>query len=182
MTILNRIAALAFLFAGTAEIAHSTETHSPSTQFATSEIARSSESDSAEVHAPVGLHLGGPAATQLDASDATLATPFGDYVLDKTDNICGLDTAKQLTNPAKVDYDDLMDATPEIRKMKKEKIDENSAKGIQLRTEAEERVRKACEKVMNDKSHCSVWKKIKRRDGKKIPDITKTVKKKITGS
>lgn len=112
-----------------------------------------------------------------------LAAPIpSDYILDKADNICGLDSAKQLTNPAVVDYEKLMDATPEIRKMKKEKIDEDSAKGIQLRTAAGERVRKACEEVMTDKSHCSVWKEIKRRDGKKITDITELVTKKIAST
>ncbi|MFT5151968.1 MAG: hypothetical protein ACI841_001955 [Planctomycetota bacterium] len=105
-----------------------------------------------------------------------------DYVVDKTDSVCGLDSAKQLTNPAVVDYDKLLDATPEIREMKAEQISETSAKGIQLRTAAEARVRKACDAIMTDKSHCSVWKKIKRKDGKKIPDITKAVKKKITDS
>lgn len=102
-----------------------------------------------------------------------------DYVVDKTDNICGLDTPRQLTNPALVDYDALLDATPEIRQMKREKISESSARGIQLRSAAEERVRKACQKIMDQEGHCSVWKVIKRRDGRKLPDITDLVKSEL---
>jgi hypothetical protein len=102
-----------------------------------------------------------------------------DYIIDKADSICGLESASQLTNPALVDYDKLLAITPEIRKMKKEKIKEDSAKGIQLRTAAEKRVSKACKTYMKDKSHCSIWKKIKRKDGKKIPDITNAIKRKI---
>ncbi len=103
------------------------------------------------------------------------------YILEKSDNICGLDEAKQLSNPAKVDYDALLEVTPQIKQMKRDKIDPNSAKGIQLRTEAEALVRDTCEKIRADKSYCSVWKKIDRRDGGKITDITDKVKKQITG-
>ncbi len=103
------------------------------------------------------------------------------YILEKADNICGLDEPKQLSNPAKVDYDALLEVTPQIKRMKRDKIDPNSAKGIQLRTEAEALVRDTCEKIRADKSYCSVWKKIERRDGGKIADITEKVKKEITG-
>jgi hypothetical protein len=103
------------------------------------------------------------------------------YILEKADNICGLDDAKQLSNPVKVDYDALLEVTPQIKQMKRDKIDPNSAKGIQLRTEAEALVRDSCEKIRADKSYCSVWKKIERRDGGKITDITDKVKKQITG-
>lgn len=103
------------------------------------------------------------------------------YIVEKTDNICGLDEPKQLSNPAKVDYEALLEVTPQIKQMKKDKIDPNSARGIQLRTEAEALIRDTCEKLRVEKSYCSVWKKIERRDGTKVTDITEKVKKEITG-
>jgi hypothetical protein len=111
-------------------------------------------------------------------SDDGRGTP---YILEKADNICGLDEPKQLSNPAKVDYDALLEVTPQIKQMKRDKIDPNSAKGIQLRTEAEALVRDTCVKIRAEKNYCSVWKKIERRDGGKISDITEKVKKEITG-
>ncbi len=101
------------------------------------------------------------------------------WICERADNICGLDDAKQLSNPAKVDYDALLKATPEYKKIKDEKIDVNSAEGIQLRQKAAERVRDACEKVRVDKSYCSVWKTIKHSDGRAIPDITDAVKEQL---
>ena len=112
-------------------------------------------------------------------ADDGRGTPF---IVEKTDNICGLDEPKQLSDPAVVDYEELLAVTPQIKRMKREKIDPNSARGIQLRTEAEALIREKCEAVLDVKGHCSVWKKIERRDGGKITDLTSAVKKKITGS
>jgi len=117
-----------------------------------------------------------------DVLTAPLVTDDGrgtDFVVDKSDNICGLGVPRQLTSPAVVDYDALLDATPEVKKMKREGISESSAKGIQLRAAAEARVRKACQKIMDQEGNCSVWKEIKRRDGKALPDITDKVKSEL---
>jgi len=116
----------------------------------------------------------------LPAPVETLASPTDDgrgtdYVVKRADSICGLDNPRQLTRPAKVDYDTLLEATPEMKLMKRERIKPDSPRGINLRTEAENRIRKACEKVRSAKSFCSVWKKIARRDAKPISDITKQV-------
>lgn len=115
----------------------------------------------------------------LETSHA-LATPVREvsatWICDRADNICGLDDPKTLSSPAKVDYDALLKATPEYKKIKDEKIDVNSAEGIQLRQKAAERVRDACEKVRAAKSYCSVWKTIKHADGRSIPDVTDAVK------
>ncbi|MBI5364394.1 MAG: hypothetical protein HZA53_14535, partial [Planctomycetes bacterium] len=45
------------------------------------------------------------------------------WICDRADNICGLDDAKTLSNPAKVDYQKLLEATAEYKKIKDEKID-----------------------------------------------------------
>ena len=120
---------------------------------------------SATVPAPDGAH-GCPIG----------AEPAATWICDRADNICGLDDPKTLSNPAKVDYQKLLDATAEYKKIKDEKIDVNSAEGIQLRQKAAERVRDACEKVRAAKSYCSVWKAISHQDGRAIPDITDAVK------
>lgn len=113
------------------------------------------------------------------AEDDGRGTP---YVVDKTDNICGIDEPRAITNPAKVDYQALLDETPEVKEIKRRKIDPDSAKGIELMTKARRRVLAACEKVRSAKSHCSIWKKIKRRDKQDVSDVTDEVKKEIQAS
>jgi len=98
------------------------------------------------------------------------------WVVDRADNICGLDDAKMLSKPAKVDYDALLKATPEMKKIKDDKIDPNSPQGIQLRQAAATRVQVAAEKVRTADSYCSVWKTIKHTDGRAVADITDAVK------
>ena len=81
------------------------------------------------------------------------------YVVNKSDNICGLDQPRQLTSPAVVDYASLVAATAEYREIEKKKIDPNSSEGITLMTKARARVLKACESVRSSNGHCSVWKR-----------------------
>ena len=97
------------------------------------------------------------------------------WVVHRADNICGLDDARMLSNPARVDYPSLLDATPEMKQIRDEKIDPNSSRGIQLRQAAVDRVRRATEKVRSSRGHCSVWKQIRHRDGRAIPDVTQLV-------
>ena len=126
---------------------------------------------------PLGCQGGGPSPSLgLSWRDDGRGTP---YVVEKSDNICGLDEPRQLTDPAVVDYDALLKATPEYKKIEKDKIDPKSSEGITLLTKARARVLKACESVRASKGHCSVWKKIARRDKKAITDITDAVKRKL---
>lgn len=134
------------------------------------ELALSAAADSAR--RPMG-------ALDLDGAlvfDDGRGTP---YVVEKTNNICGLDEPRQLTNPAVVDYDSLLEATDEFKKIQKDKIDPNSSEGITLMTKARARVLKACESVRASHGHCSVWKEIKRRDKRSIDDITDEVKRQL---
>ncbi|MEM8710875.1 MAG: hypothetical protein AAGG01_07980 [Planctomycetota bacterium] len=101
------------------------------------------------------------------------------YEVMKSDNICGLDEPRQLTKPAVVDYQALIEATAEYKKLKKDKIDETSSEGITLMTKARARVLKACEAVRASQGHCSVWKVIKRRDKRAVDDITDDVKRQL---
>jgi hypothetical protein len=47
------------------------------------------------------------------------------WIVDRADNICGLDDPRMLSKPARVDYDALLAATPEMRRIKDDKIDPN---------------------------------------------------------
>lgn len=98
------------------------------------------------------------------------------WLVDKADNICGLDDSKMLSKPAKVDYDALLKATPQWKKIRDEKIDPNSPEGIQLRQEAVNKVRDACDKIRVQEGHCSVWKTVSHSDGRAVSDITDLVK------
>lgn len=109
-------------------------------------------------------------------ADDGRGTPF---VVDKSDSICGIDEPRALTNPAKVDYEALLNSTSEVRRMKKRKIDRNSAEGIRLLSVARRKVLFACEEVRSSEGHDSVWKKIKRRDQRAVADITRKVKAEI---
>ena len=119
-------------------------------------------------------------ASPAHAAGAMIATldtpPAAGWVVDRADNICGLDDAKMLSKPAKVDYDALLKATPQWKKIRDNKIDPNSPEGIQLRQEAANKVRDACDKIRAQDGYCSVWKTIKHTDGRAVADITDLVK------
>jgi hypothetical protein len=99
------------------------------------------------------------------------------YHVSKADNICGLDEPRQLTNPALVNYSVLLSATPEIKKIAKDKIDPTSSEGITLTAKARSRVLSACESVRQSGGYCSVWKTIRRKDKTAVPDVTDAVKR-----
>lgn len=125
--------------------------------------------------AEVAVAAGPPACAGGGGVLAARAATGRTWIVKPSDNICGLSDATQLSNPARVDYKKLLAATPEMKEIVKEGIDPQSPEGIQLRTEAADRVAKAAEKVRQSLGHCSVWKAIRHRDGRKVPDITKKV-------
>ena len=84
-----------------------------------------------------------------------------DWIVDKADNICGLRSPDQLSNPVLVQFDELLDATPEMKELKDEGIGRDTA---------------ACEKVRSANSYCSVWKTVRHKDGRQITDVTAKVK------
>jgi hypothetical protein len=101
------------------------------------------------------------------------------WIVDRSDNICGLDDPRMLSRPAKVDYEALLAATPEIKKLRDDKVDPNSSEGIQLRQKAVDRVRTAADKVRAAEGYCSVWKQIRHQDGRVVPDVTDLVRAQI---
>lgn len=117
-----------------------------------------------------------PSGGALPCAETAAELTLPDWVVKQSDNICGLTNARQLSNPGVVDFSSLYDSTPEARKIKDEGIDPNSPEGSQLRVAAIDRIRKACEQVMNDRGLCSVWKSIKSRTGQTPTDITEKVR------
>jgi len=126
-----------------------------------------------------GVSDGVSEAPRTCAPDDGRGTPF---VVQKADNICGLDEPRQITTPAKVDYDALLEETTEVRELKRNGIDPTSSKGITLMTKARSRVLKACEAVRTELGYDSIWKSITRRDSRAIPDATDAAKAKLGSS
>ena len=109
-----------------------------------------------------------PQAARRDLSAAA-------YKARAADSICGLDSLGQLSDPMSVRYEDVMDATPERVRMRKEKIDPASPQGEILESAARGRVLAACGQVMRRNGHCSAWKKISRARGGAVTDRTAEV-------
>jgi hypothetical protein len=129
----------------------------------------------------VTLVFGGVARSESRpvALEGTSLVAEDKWVADEDDNICGIKDLKKISNPAKVDYDALLDATPQMKKIKEKKIDPESTEGKALRSEAKTLVTKSCELLRSSKGYCGVWKSIKNEDGRTVPDITDDVKAKI---
>jgi len=127
--------------------------------------------------------FGGASHTQPAAEAASTAADrwtADKWVAEDEDNICGIKDLKKVSNPAKVDYDVLWDATPQIKRMKEKKIDPESTEGKALRSQAKTLITKSAELVRAAKGYCGVWKTIKNEDGRKVPDVTDDVKEKLT--
>ena len=121
---------------------------------------------------------GGVCASEL-ASDAAPA-PAGTWKARATDNICGFSDLRMVSNPATVRFDSLLKKTPEMKKLKRDRIEPDSPEGIQLRNQARKRVTTACEATRVTHSHCSVWRAIRNSDPEvKARDITALVEAKL---
>ncbi len=112
-----------------------------------------------------------PSAPDVPAGLAADALSHG-WVAFDGDSICGVSDLRKVSNPAVVDYSALLDATPQIKEMKKKKIDPDSVQGKALRQKAASLVNRKCEIVRSKRGHCGVWKTIRHKDGRAIPDVT----------
>jgi len=136
-------------------------------------------------------HLGLVAFTLLIASTAPAWTgpsnteviaEQGDWIIEAEDSVCGVLRERQIHKPAKVDFDRLVDITPEGKKIQRERIDLNSAEGVRLINRAKSRVRDASAIVMKRQGYDSVWKRIRSRRGTHIVDVTAYVEIEIANS
>ena len=96
------------------------------------------------------------------------------------DNVCGISTLPNVVNPAVIDWTGVMNITKEVKLLKKEGIDRNSARGKLLIAEATNKVARASNAIMLKTRVDSVWKKISHATKKPL-DITQRVKNKIQG-
>ena len=106
---------------------------------------------------------------------AVESAAFSQWEASTTDNICGLRDLEQLSKPAQINYERCLKATPEMKRIKKEGIRPQSPEGIQLKSEAVDRVAKAANLVREAGGFCSVWKAITHKEGKRVPDLTSRV-------
>ncbi len=123
--------------------------------------------------APVQL---ADAGVRGNSSPAAIEPGGRDWIVKAENNICGLSDATQLSNPVVIDFQALLDATPEYKKMKDQKISATSPEGIKLNNEAVNRIAAQCETLRASNGYCSVWKEIKHKDGRVITDVTEQVK------
>jgi hypothetical protein len=77
-----------------------------------------------------------------------------------------------LSNPARVDLAVLLESTPEMVLIAKERFGPDSALGLQLRQQALDRCMRVCEALRVLGGFCSVWDRIEHRDGRSVPDLT----------
>ncbi len=105
-----------------------------------------------------------------------------EWVIQAEDSVCGVVEARQIRKPAKVDFDRLVDLTPEGKKIKKDRIDPDSAKGVRLMNRAKSRVRDASAIIMKRQGYDSVWKDISSKKGTYITDLTAYVEIEIKNS
>jgi hypothetical protein len=122
------------------------------------------------------LDLAPQVATAGDDPAVVAAPASKDWIAKSGDSICGLKEPSQVSNPVVVDWQACLDATPEMKKAKAEKIDLSTPEGIKLVNEATNRVTEACESIRAANGYCSVWKAIKHKDGRAITDISDLVK------
>ena len=113
-------------------------------------------------------------AGRVDASGSEMVA--SGWIASKVDNICGLTDSKTLSNPGVVEYTLLLEATPEIRRMRSEGIKPDSPKGKKLRQEAAQRITRASETSRSRTGRCSVWKRIRHTDGRKARNVTGLVR------
>ena len=91
------------------------------------------------------------------------------------DNICGLSNPRHVTNPSVVNYSVVLNATPEMKDLRRRDINPRSAEGQILKQRAVDHVRRVGSKVMRKSGHCSMWKAISHRDGRRVRDLTDEV-------
>jgi hypothetical protein len=123
------------------------------------------------------VHAQSPSTSQLLAIDAVRSIDIEGHgwIAEKEDNICGIKDLKKVTKPALVDYEELLEATPQMKELKRDDIDPESTKGKALRKAARTLISKTAEVVRKHNGHCGVWKTIAHKDERDIADVTEDI-------
>lgn len=127
------------------------------------------------VATPEAAVPGVPALDALAPQSQTEPGPEEGWIVKKGDHVCGISDAKKISNPAKVDYQRCLEATPPWKELQDEGIDPESPQGKALRAKAVRMVAKAAEKVREAQAFCSVWKKVEHSDGRAVADASDDV-------
>ena len=114
-------------------------------------------------------------ATPAQGFTAGVERSLGGWRARSRDNICGLSNPRQLTQPVRVNYKQVLRATEEMRDLIRRNIDPSSAEGQILRQRAVDRVRRASSLVMQSQGYCSVWKRISHKDSRSVDEVTEEV-------
>jgi len=104
------------------------------------------------------------------------------YIAARADHVCGVDHPRAISNPARVDYDTLLEATEEVKELESRHLDPGSSRGTRLMAKARLEVTAACEAVRFDGQYCSIWKQVRRRDGAPVDDVTGQVLAVLAGN
>lgn len=123
-----------------------------------------------------GVLLSSGTGARASGPEPTLEAFLGRWVAEAGDYLCGTRRLGKLAHPAVVRFDELLQATPEMREVKRKGIAPDSAQGQVLAHKAKTRVIKACEKLRKAGRHCSVWRAIRHEDGRCVPDLTRAIK------
>ena len=125
----------------------------------------------------VCLTIGAACIEGFAAADAVDVSELDTgWIVDPADNVCGLSDPRMLSRPARLDHPAVLAATPEMKRIVEEGIDPNSPIGVMLRQRGVDRVLRVANRVREQESYCSVWKRIRHRDGRAIPDVTDLVR------
>ncbi len=104
-----------------------------------------------------------------------LAQAVHNWIADEGQNLCGISRLKRVTNPAKVNYDALMHATPQMVEMRGKGIKPDSIEGKTLREAARKLIVTKAQIVQREGGFDGIWKAIAHRDKRVISDVTARV-------
>jgi len=125
------------------------------------------------------VFTGNASATPADAPASQLSDAGSvlvhDWIAHKDANICGISKLKRVTNPALVDYETVMAATPQMIEIRERDIDPDSVQGRSLREAARSLLCSKAQLVQKEGGYDGIWKSIKNRDGRAIDDVSDEV-------
>ena len=76
--------------------------------------------------------LGAAVPAELEREPSRQLIEEVEWIVEAGDSVCGVSEARQIKKPGVVDFDYLVGITAEAKKIKRDKIDPNSAEGIRL--------------------------------------------------
>lgn len=116
-----------------------------------------------------------PAPVRSQTAGTSTVLQAHDWVAEEADNLCGISNLKRVTNPALVNYDSLLDATPQMTEMREKRIKPDSIEGKTLREAARKLIVTKAQAVQKLGGYDGLWKAITNKDGRRIDDVTKDV-------